>query len=98
MLHVTFNQDGTCLAVSTNLGFKIFQVCHPLQILKLHESREIGVVSLIEMQFRTNILAFVTRSSHKLAAVKSLLDQFKFKTMKENWNGQDNILKSTSNR
>ena len=34
------------------------------RLLKLYERQDIGVVSLIEMQFRTNIIAFVTRTSN----------------------------------
>ena len=64
VLSVAFNQDATCLAVSTNRGFKIYQISHPSQdLLLVYESQDIGVVSLIEMQFRSNIVALVTRST-----------------------------------
>ena len=61
VMSTQFNQDFSCLAVSTNLGFKIYSVAHPNKLIKLYENKEIGVVSLICMQFRTNILALVTR-------------------------------------
>jgi hypothetical protein len=34
----------------------------PNSMIKLHENKDIGIVSLISMQFRTNILAMITRS------------------------------------
>ena len=51
------------MAVSTNLGFKIYSLLHPSKILKLYEKADLGIISLVEMQFRTNILAYVTRNS-----------------------------------
>lgn len=66
ILHCQFNQDSTCLAVSTNLGFKIFSLSHPENIVKLYETTEIGIVSLIEMQFRSNIIALVLSKGKKV--------------------------------
>jgi hypothetical protein len=63
VLHTQFNQDGSCLAISTNLGFKIYSLLNPNCITKLYEKSDLGIISLVEMQFRTNILAFVTRNS-----------------------------------
>lgn len=63
VLHTQFNQDGSCLAISTNLGVKVYNISQPTRIQILFEKRDIGIVSLVEMQVRTNILAFVTRST-----------------------------------
>ena len=49
MLHCQFNQDSSCLAVATNFGFKIFSLTHPEKVVKLYETMDIGVVSLIDM-------------------------------------------------
>jgi hypothetical protein len=49
VLHTQFNQDGSWLAVSTNFGFKIFQIMDPQNIIKLYERSDIGIVTLIEM-------------------------------------------------
>ena len=62
MLHCQFNQDSSCLAAATNFGFKIFSLSHPEKVVKLYETTDIGIVSLIEMQFRSNIIAVVLKS------------------------------------
>ena len=66
-----FNQDFSCLAVSTTLGFKVYSLIHPTKLVKLYENRHLGVVSLICMQFRTNILALVTRTERETTDLKS---------------------------
>jgi len=55
VLCYTFNQDNTCLAVGTKRGFRIFQ-CHPLEMVSW---ADIGPVSIVEMQYTSNILALV---------------------------------------
>ena len=49
VLSTHFNQDCSCLAISTNLGFKVFSLMHPNKIVKLYENKNLGVVSLIAM-------------------------------------------------
>ena len=64
ILSTHFNQDCSCLAISTNFGFKVFSLLHPQKVVKLYENKDLGVVSLIAMQFRSNIIAVVTRSQN----------------------------------
>lgn len=61
ILSVSFNQDYTCLAISTSLGFKVYSLAQQNSLIKLYENKSFGIVSLISMQFRTNILALITR-------------------------------------
>ena len=62
ILSTHYNQDCSCLAVSTNQGFKVYSLAHPTKVIKLYHNRNLGEVSLISMQFRTNIVAVVTRT------------------------------------
>ena len=55
VLYYTFNQDNTCLAVGTKRGFRIYQ-CHPFDLIAW---ADIGPVSIVEMQYTSNILALV---------------------------------------
>ena len=64
VLSTHLNQDCSCLAISTNLGFKVFSLLNLNKIVKLYENKDLGVVSLIAMQFRSNIIAVVTRSQN----------------------------------
>mmetsp|Transcript_27298 Transcript_27298/g.72325 ORF Transcript_27298/g.72325 Transcript_27298/m.72325 type:complete len:542 (+) Transcript_27298:61-1686(+) len=57
--YLGFNQDQTCLAVGTWSGFKIFSTEN---FTLLHEEA-CGPVSLVEMLFRTSLLALVGCSS-----------------------------------
>lgn len=55
LLHVTFNQDNTCLALSTREGLRIYsidthQVCY---------RNAIGAIGLSEMLFCTSLVAYV---------------------------------------
>lgn len=59
VLYYSFNQDNTCLAVGTKRGFRIFQ-CHPFDLVCF---ADIGPVSIIEMQYTSNILALVMMNS-----------------------------------
>lgn len=61
VLSVVFNQDYTCLAVATTRGFKVYSLAQQNNLIKLFENKNIGVVSLISMMFRANVLAIVTR-------------------------------------
>ena len=60
MLYCTFNQDSSCLAVGTKRGFRIYQ-CIPFELINW---ADIGPVSIIEMQFTSNILALVGQGDH----------------------------------
>lgn len=55
VIYFSFNQDNTCLAVGTKRGFRIYQ-CLPLDLICW---ADIGPVSIIEMQYTSNILALV---------------------------------------
>lgn len=55
VLYYSFNQDNTCLAVGTKRGFRIYQ-CHPFDLISW---ADIGPVSIVEMQYTSNILALV---------------------------------------
>ena len=55
VLYFTFNQDSSCLAIGTKRGFRIYQ-CNPFELINC---ADIGPISIIEMQFITNILALV---------------------------------------
>lgn len=54
ILHAGFNQDGTCFALGTRRGFMIF--CAVSRQL-LHRE-DCGAVRLVEMLFRTSLVAF----------------------------------------
>lgn len=53
------NQDQSCLAVGTGSGFKIFST----ETCILLHSEECGAVSVVEMLFRTSLLALVGHSA-----------------------------------
>eukprot|EP00930_Biecheleria_cincta_P021724 TRINITY_DN16010_c0_g1_i1.p1 TRINITY_DN16010_c0_g1~~TRINITY_DN16010_c0_g1_i1.p1 ORF type:complete len:547 (+),score=78.14 TRINITY_DN16010_c0_g1_i1:31-1671(+) len=55
ILHIGFNQDQTCLAIGTLSGFQIFSTEN---FVLLHEE-VCGAVAMVEMLFRTSLLAFV---------------------------------------
>lgn len=56
LLHLSFNQDQSYLAVGTETGFKVFK-CSPFKELF---AREFGSgIGIVEMINRTNILAIV---------------------------------------
>ena len=48
--------------MSTNKGFVVYSLAHPTKVIKLYHNKTLGEVSLISMQFRTNIVAVVTRT------------------------------------
>lgn len=62
IISARFNQDSTCLAISTSHGFRIYSVTStegtPVLLFKCDS---LGVVTLVEMQFRSNICALITR-------------------------------------
>ena len=56
ILYINFNQDGTCIAVGTETGFKIINI---LPYLDLYYKDLKGGIGIIEMLYKTNILALV---------------------------------------
>jgi autophagy-related protein 18 len=65
VLHFSFNQDNTCIAIGTTRGFRIYQ-CFPF---KLVSWGDIGAVRIVEMQYTTNILAIVgDGENHQISA------------------------------
>ncbi|MCD7459755.1 Autophagy- protein 18a [Datura stramonium] len=61
--HVTFNQDYGCFAIGTDRGFGVFN-CVPFCGSFCRYFENIGGIGIIEMLFRSNILAFVGRGDH----------------------------------
>lgn len=57
LLYVNFNQEGGCFACGTNRGFVIYNVDPYREIFKRIFSN--GGIGIVEMLFRTNLLAFV---------------------------------------
>lgn len=56
MLHISFNQDQSYLAIGSEAGFKVYK-CNPFKELF---TREFGAgIGIVEMIHRTNILAIV---------------------------------------
>lgn len=73
IISVRFNQDGTCLAISTSHGFRIYSVAQPTDApVLLFKCDSLGIVTLIEMQFRSNICALVTRETFNNETSESL--------------------------
>ena len=56
ILYINFNQDGTCIAVGTETGFKIINIS---PFLDLYYKDLNGGIGIIEMLYKTNILALV---------------------------------------
>lgn len=54
VVSVSFNQDASCIAVATTLGFKIFQLGDDFKLLL---SRPVGACSRVSMLFQTSLLA-----------------------------------------
>ncbi|OIS96521.1 autophagy-related protein 18a, partial [Nicotiana attenuata] len=61
--HVSFNQDCSCFAFGTDRGFGVF-TCDPFCESFCRYFENMGGVGIIEMLFRSNILAFVGRGDH----------------------------------
>ncbi|OIT38360.1 PREDICTED: autophagy-related protein 18a-like [Nicotiana attenuata] len=61
--HVSFNQDCSCFAIGTDRGFGVF-TCDPFCESFCRYCENIGGIGIIEMLFRSNILAFVGRGDH----------------------------------
>ncbi|XP_060207993.1 autophagy-related protein 18a-like isoform X1 [Lycium barbarum] len=61
--HVSFNQDYGCFAIGTDRGFGVFN-CVPFCESFCRYFENIGGIGIIEMFFRTNILAFVGHGDH----------------------------------
>jgi len=58
---LSVNQDKTCLAVGTGRGFMIFST----ETCALLHNEECGAVSIVEMLFRTSLVAFVGHSARR---------------------------------
>ena len=56
ILYINFNQDGTCIAVGTETGFKIINI---FPFLDLYYKDLKGGIGIIEMLYKSNILALV---------------------------------------
>lgn len=57
MLYISFNQDNSCFAVGTERGYRIYSLQTPN--LDFYERVMDGGIGIIEMLFRSNILALV---------------------------------------
>ena len=68
VLYFSFNQDNTCLSVGTKRGFRIYQ-CLPVELICW---ADIGPVSIVEMQYTSNILAIVGASDSSSFSQKRL--------------------------
>ncbi|XP_021756836.1 autophagy-related protein 18b-like isoform X2 [Chenopodium quinoa] len=55
ILCASFNQDYSCFAVGTKLGFKIFDA----ETLRLCYQKDIGAFGIVEMRFSSSLLAIV---------------------------------------
>mmetsp|Transcript_92587 Transcript_92587/g.288646 ORF Transcript_92587/g.288646 Transcript_92587/m.288646 type:complete len:550 (+) Transcript_92587:39-1688(+) len=80
--YLGFNQDQTCLAVGTRSGFRIFSTGN---FALLHQE-DCGAIALIEMLFRTSLLALVGCSSASATPSSSSSSSSKELTM---WNTKD---------
>ena len=56
ILYINFNQDGTCMAIGTENGFKIINI-NPF--LDLYYKNLNGGIGIIEMLYKTNIVGLV---------------------------------------
>ena len=91
MNYITFNQQSTCLAISTNKGFQIYNT-HPFK--EIHSHPLPYALSKIAMLNRTNLLAFVGNASNPKhtqnkviiydASLQSDLCEFRFTTKVNN--------------
>ena len=59
ILHISFNQDGSCFCLGTKKGFFVYNTS-PLQLLSFREFNE--GINIVEMLKKTNILALVEES------------------------------------
>jgi autophagy-related protein 18 len=59
VLYYSLNQDQDCLAVGTNIGYKIYS----LQNVKMVAKYDNAAVGIIEMLYSTNLLAIVGADS-----------------------------------
>ena len=54
---VTFNQDASCVALGLNIGYRIYS-CKP-DIIKCSHARREDSVGIVEMLYRTSLVAVV---------------------------------------
>ena len=59
ILHISFNQDGSCFCLGTKKGFFVYNTS-PLKMLSFREFNE--GINIVEMLKKTNILALVEES------------------------------------
>ena len=59
ILHISFNQDGSCFCLGTKKGFFVYNTS-PLKLLSFREFNE--GINIVEMLKKTNILALVEES------------------------------------
>ena len=57
ILYISFNQDNTCFAVGTEIGYKIYDLINPN--LDYYERVLDGGIGIIEMLYKSNILVLV---------------------------------------
>jgi len=57
ILYISFNQDNTCFAVGTEIGYKIYDLLNPN--LDYYERVLDGGIGIIEMLYKSNILVLV---------------------------------------
>jgi len=69
VLYFSYNQDNSCLAVGTMRGFRIYQ-CLPFNLVSW---ADIGAVSIVEMQYTSNILAIVGHGENYEFSQKRLI-------------------------
>ncbi|KAK7258892.1 hypothetical protein RIF29_24481 [Crotalaria pallida] len=58
LLHLSFNQDSGCFSAATDQGFRIYN-CDPFREIFRRDFGPAAAISLVQMLFRCNILAFV---------------------------------------
>ena len=56
ILYISFNQESTCISIGTETGFKIINAC---PFLDLYYRDMKGGIGIVEMLYKTNLLALV---------------------------------------
>ncbi|XP_021731409.1 autophagy-related protein 18b-like [Chenopodium quinoa] len=68
ILCASFNQDYSCFAVGTKLGFKIFDA----ETLRLCYEKDMGAFSIVEMRFSSSLLAIVGAGEQRALSPRRL--------------------------
>jgi len=63
VLHVDFNQDFTTLVVGTSAGYALMGLGQLDNLERMHETRSMGGVKIVERLFSSSLMAIVTISS-----------------------------------